>query len=72
LIIASHSQVMDDFLVFAFGRTFGVHIIPPYQWLSINVSTETMFDQETYVFSLGYLLCSVICMPFGVWRFVLF
>lgn len=63
IIVAA--QVMDDFLVFTFGRTFGVHFIPPYQWLSINISSETMFDTETYVLSLGYLLCAVICIPFG-------
>lgn len=56
---------MDDFLVFAFGHTYGVHFVPKYSWISVNISSEAYFDGEPNVLSLGYVVCALICIPFG-------
>jgi len=63
IIVAA--QVMDGFLVYLFGKTFAVHFVPPYKWLTVTTLTERPFEAETYVLSLGYLLCMVVCIPFG-------
>jgi hypothetical protein len=62
------SQVMDDFLLFLFGHTYAVRFVPPYKWMDVTVETDKLFDQEEWVLSLGYVLCTVICIPFGVCR----
>eukprot|EP01127_Copromyxa_protea_P014462 TRINITY_DN4031_c0_g1_i1.p1 TRINITY_DN4031_c0_g1~~TRINITY_DN4031_c0_g1_i1.p1 ORF type:complete len:537 (+),score=66.73 TRINITY_DN4031_c0_g1_i1:170-1612(+) len=63
IIVAA--QVMDDFLIFLFGHTYGVHFVPTYAWLDVTAVNDKIFDGETYVLSLGYVLCCMICIPFG-------
>lgn len=80
IIIAA--QVMDDFMIFLFGHTYGVHFVPPYvfnfpyfssslryKWLDVTAVNDRIFEGEEYVLSLGYVLCCVICIPFGVRAF---
>lgn len=42
IIVAA--QVMDGFLVYLFGKTFAVHFVPPYKWLTVTTLTERPFE----------------------------
>jgi hypothetical protein len=59
---------MDNFLLFLFGHTYAVRYVPPYKWIDVTVESDKLFENEQWILSLGYVVCTVICIPFGVRR----
>ena len=57
------AQVMDQFFVFLFKKSFALQLYP----FSIVTATDTseMFGDYGVIISLGYLVCLVLCMPMG-------
>eukprot|EP01121_Diplochlamys_sp_Union-15-3_P021941 TRINITY_DN916_c0_g1_i2.p1 TRINITY_DN916_c0_g1~~TRINITY_DN916_c0_g1_i2.p1 ORF type:complete len:401 (+),score=32.44 TRINITY_DN916_c0_g1_i2:45-1247(+) len=60
------AQVMDDFLIFAFSRSFAFEFDKGRFIRSTgDYRSATPFDNSQYVVSLGYIICMTICIPFG-------
>eukprot|EP01095_Lingulamoeba_sp_RSL-Kostka_P006062 TRINITY_DN186_c0_g1_i1.p1 TRINITY_DN186_c0_g1~~TRINITY_DN186_c0_g1_i1.p1 ORF type:complete len:498 (-),score=105.27 TRINITY_DN186_c0_g1_i1:4-1497(-) len=61
------AQVMDELLVYVFGNSYALQVWPPAFVPAVNKGDDNVvpFVDDNLVFTLGYLICMVICMPMG-------
>lgn len=63
--ITVSAQVMDSFLVFIFGESYALQLIPSVKWVATSNLDFYPFEESSLIITLGYLSTLVILMPAG-------
>lgn len=60
----AHESYALNFVTWKLAKS---HVVPPDElvWCDVGVHSCTPELEQTWVISLGYIVCAVICIPFG-------